>query len=1009
MSGAVAAKSSKDKGAAPTKGRSPVVRGVAQAEPQANILAVQHAIGNRALGEILQQKQPNNVAPFTTNLPPFVQTVLGVGGRPLHPQIRAEMESRFNHDFSGVEVHTDAKAADSAQALLSRAYTVGNKVVFGSGRYAPETWEGKRLLAHELAHVVQQTPGARRRGSASDPEGEAAAAGRSAASGCEVSVGSTVARGIQCEPLSPEELKEVKAIQDELAFGIYNNDQKTKLRKRLAELAGKQANATQERAHKAPEEKKTAPPDKTDGGSIPQAIRDFAMAKPASTSPGQKQPRQPAQAHATPVSPKKPRPGQESEWKNLEDFGGSQPSPAEMARKAQEMNEAAARKRRIDEEKRLYGFVISPDLFDPKEPKPNIPPAPRGERTRDLKALDTVVLPANVEGERRTWVINLTADFKRVRGDADARLTYSKQFLSEWTIVRKPADWVANATPPSLAIWTRVLELCDEGEAAISGGNLDRAVELLKIAVRQFTHAQHAWYTYVEKNMGGAEKIKTGAEYTKAAADLALLALAIYASGGGALALRGAAAGSAEATQIVTSASRIATWAPVAQELAETGAKLVSGDKVDWAKLPLDMATALISSKLKLGNKFAGGIFGNILNSPEGQSLTKEALKRGVTNEALKRLVASVVNQSADIFIRNYLEGIYSNLTGTKDVPLSQVVQQSWDQLTDPAGFFTRLIIGSMHGVLGGTPKTPTAPAKTEPAKTAPSKPAQKAAVSAGPAAKPAPPPAASKDTAAAPPAPELAAKPAPPAASKDTAAAPAAKPAPPPAVSKDTAAAPPAPAPAAKPAPPPAASIDTAAAPKLAAKAPVTTATPPARGPTIARFGKDETDMLIDFWKQKGAGTTDPDLQKQYQRKIDVLQRKGRPDWEQSEEEIRHLHTQYGGKGETAYRHGREIEKHVGEADVTKPDFVAPNVLGEVKNFNVLYPPNPESANRLLDKLAEQINSRRTHGPADIKAQTVVLDLRGQKVSAQQLQAIGETLAEKTGLPVENIQIVVW
>lgn len=67
------------------------------------------------------------------------------------------MESRFGHDFSRVRVHTDPLAARSAEAVAAQAYTVGSDVVFGVGRYAPASRDGQRLLAHELAHVVQQS------------------------------------------------------------------------------------------------------------------------------------------------------------------------------------------------------------------------------------------------------------------------------------------------------------------------------------------------------------------------------------------------------------------------------------------------------------------------------------------------------------------------------------------------------------------------------------------------------------------------------------------------------------------------------------------------------------------------------------------------------------------------------------------------------------------------------------------------------------------------------------
>lgn len=78
------------------------------------------------------------------------------GGVPLPREVRSYFEPRFGHDFSRVRVHADSDAADGARAVRARAYTVGRDIVFGSGEYAPATMEGKRLLAHELTHVVQQ-------------------------------------------------------------------------------------------------------------------------------------------------------------------------------------------------------------------------------------------------------------------------------------------------------------------------------------------------------------------------------------------------------------------------------------------------------------------------------------------------------------------------------------------------------------------------------------------------------------------------------------------------------------------------------------------------------------------------------------------------------------------------------------------------------------------------------------------------------------------------------------
>jgi len=76
--------------------------------------------------------------------------------QPLPRSVRSFFEPRFGHDFSRVRVHADQRAAESARVLRANAYTVGHDLVFGAGQYAPGSTRGRRLLAHELAHVVQQ-------------------------------------------------------------------------------------------------------------------------------------------------------------------------------------------------------------------------------------------------------------------------------------------------------------------------------------------------------------------------------------------------------------------------------------------------------------------------------------------------------------------------------------------------------------------------------------------------------------------------------------------------------------------------------------------------------------------------------------------------------------------------------------------------------------------------------------------------------------------------------------
>lgn len=104
--------------------------------PVEQLLFLQRTVGNRALEGVRQAVSRN--------------------GQPLDADTRVQMEARFGRDFDRVRVHTDAGAAESASAIHAQAYTIGQDVVFAAGEYAPDTTAGRTLLAHELAHTIQQ-------------------------------------------------------------------------------------------------------------------------------------------------------------------------------------------------------------------------------------------------------------------------------------------------------------------------------------------------------------------------------------------------------------------------------------------------------------------------------------------------------------------------------------------------------------------------------------------------------------------------------------------------------------------------------------------------------------------------------------------------------------------------------------------------------------------------------------------------------------------------------------
>ncbi|MEM8674589.1 MAG: DUF4157 domain-containing protein [Cyanobacteria bacterium P01_G01_bin.67] len=102
------------------------------------------------------QRRPSNQNDTYSEVSSIVNEVLRSPGQSLPLNTKTFMESGFGHDFSHVKVHTDSKAAESAQAVNALAYTVGDNIVFGAGQYTPNTNSGKQLLAHELTHTIQQ-------------------------------------------------------------------------------------------------------------------------------------------------------------------------------------------------------------------------------------------------------------------------------------------------------------------------------------------------------------------------------------------------------------------------------------------------------------------------------------------------------------------------------------------------------------------------------------------------------------------------------------------------------------------------------------------------------------------------------------------------------------------------------------------------------------------------------------------------------------------------------------
>jgi len=119
----------------------------------------QELLQTKPITSLIQAKTSTNVAPeVTPSISSGIQSLQG-GGRPLSVPERSFFEPRFGADFSNVRIHNDTRAASVTRSVNARAFTLGHNVVFGAGEYSPDASSGRKLLAHELTHVLQQSSG----------------------------------------------------------------------------------------------------------------------------------------------------------------------------------------------------------------------------------------------------------------------------------------------------------------------------------------------------------------------------------------------------------------------------------------------------------------------------------------------------------------------------------------------------------------------------------------------------------------------------------------------------------------------------------------------------------------------------------------------------------------------------------------------------------------------------------------------------------------------------------
>lgn len=757
MSGAAAAKSQEQKRTGRIDYRS------GERSPQAplpsayaDVLALQQSVGNQAVHGLVEG-----------GIPPVVQSVISSGGQALEPGLRAQMESCFGQDFGQVRVHTDGRAADSAEAVSAKAYTVGRDVVFGQGRYAPDTSEGERLLAHELAHVVQQSRG----GAAPNlnPHDSVEQAADQAAHDSLAGEGRVAVSGA-CSPGISREQDESADLPILLAADVDVAKLSPEHRQQLIESINRRLKYLDSQAQKAPQpgtELKfpgmQAPTiemerarlldwkKKLEEGTgvivapgIPRSSETQTPARASVQPAGQEQSQAgkgaaKPQAHSTPAGL-----GPKSGPRTLDDViaasnvrPGSTPAPNKAADAAKSMpplsdatikswlspgsgaqpdagkgagtpqahttppglgpkpgprtledainaanvrpGTASAQNKALEAAKSSPRDVEAMKYLTPRKPGevtlPGgqtviIPPKPAGEITEDIMSGEFVLAKANVTGVRAVIVHNLKLDFDRLEYSATQGRWAADTFLNKWYVIRKSADIVAKAEPPSLAIWTNVENIVKQGLEAIRAGNLEEAVRLLIQGQEEFKKAQLAWYNYKEKNLGGAEDIAKGLEVTRDVSFTTLAVLATIASGGAAAPL----------------ANAIAFSAPLVAEAGKTALQVATGEKINWGEKVATMAVALIVQRY--GGLASKRIVDGVMASPAAQ---------GVERAVVQEIVQNLMLHEGSVALHTTAQGLAKSAQGG-DITWDQFEDQLIDRLADPEGLAVATVSAAISG-----------------------------------------------------------------------------------------------------------------------------------------------------------------------------------------------------------------------------------------------------------------------------------------------------------------------
>jgi outer membrane biosynthesis protein TonB len=615
-------------------------------------------------------------------------------GSPLDADTSGFFKQRFSHDFSAVRVHDNEKAADAARAIDARAFTVGNDIVFKRGAYQPATFEGRRLLAHELMHVTQQlraqtlvvqraddAPQSSEGGSLFDRAFALADESRwedvaelvngfspehlryfigtfrgqpdkisymylGAIGNKKVGSGSAIAKATKITYLDYNfEVESRKGNWSRAAYYI-NTFSPDDIRKRLAKATTDHLQALHAGAV-----------DNAELGVDSAAAKVSAEVLAARAAAGE--------AKAL-LLPKLKGEGKEALAKVMRVIDGIRPSDTESGR-----------------------FTITVD---------NQPEALTKEQAAEIRKKAADVLKNHLQQIRQ-----------KAQYAVDRYNGQSEVDRQHWIVapIVKTIGRVKDPGPALLGYGASAQIDADAATAAVAAGNFTRAATLLASAETAAISAGKMWQAYFEGIISGGEMTITVLEITRDASFVTLAILATIASGGAAAGALGATeAGATGATAFgvelgtsaATAANVIAAGAPIVANVAEAAAKVSMGEKVDWGALVIDTAIQIIIARF--GGRVTGGIAKRLLANPATENLAGKVTEK-VVHAAILHVGSTALTTAA--------QDAYRALKG-QGITWKAFLDDLIARLTDPKSLAIIAVTGALTSAAEakfGPPKAP--------------------------------------------------------------------------------------------------------------------------------------------------------------------------------------------------------------------------------------------------------------------------------------------------------------